>query len=587
MELQQVKIRIGLVCVVFLISTAALVMLFGGGKMPRFFSSDYEIYILFPQAPMLSENSPVCKNGVKIGVVTDVRLADNDRKVEITARIQGDVKLYTNEECRLQLNLLGQSTLNFTPKKEDERGEVLAAKSTIEGVNPIDLLEMAGDLQGDVSLALRSITSAASELTGTFNNINQIIGPPEEVARKQRRLEQMVDQAASTMTAVNRVLASVDELISDPGVKQGIKSSSTQLPVIIDEAKILMANINQMTTDMKTLLARADGTIGKVDQNLNNISKFTESLGVTGPQFIDVLSGVAQNFETTAEQLSKFSHSLNNPDGSVGQLINDPEFFQSLNRTVKNIEQVTRQLQPILRDANVFSDKIARQPSLLGLRGVFDKSPPVKGLPNAFPDSWEYGARSADSSQTIPYQTERIRWIRPPQSRLLPPAGRQYFRNEPIQQHRFASQVIDLPPTANSVEDAWFYETNPNVSFHSSENDGDNPSVSDFYETRNMTQPVYVPQNPPSIAPVVYAQTSALKKTPELEIDFEPQPNAESQPFVSPIVLAGGNPIQNARPATFAFAEIPSEIDLKSGKKNSSVQNDEQNSAIPFYTPIR
>ncbi|MDR1385081.1 MAG: MlaD family protein [Planctomycetaceae bacterium] len=561
MELQRVKIRIGLVCVVFLISTAVLVMLFGGGKMPRFFSSDYEIYVLFPQAPMLSENSPVYKNGVKIGVVTSVRLVDDDRKVEITARIQGGVKLYTNEECRLNLNLLGQSTLNFNPKKDGEdRGEAIAAKSTIEGVNPIDLLEMAGDLQGDVSSALRSITSAASELTGTFNNINRIIGTPEEVNRKQQRLEQIVDQAATTMTAVNRVLASVDELISDPEIKQGIKTSSTQLPTIIDEAKILMTNINQMTADMKTLLARADGTMGKVDQNLNNISKFTESLGDVGPQFIDALSGVAQNFEVTAAQLSKFSQSLNNPDGSIGQLINDPEFFQSLNHTVKNVEQVTRQLQPILRDVNVFSDKIARQPSLLGLRGVFEKSPPIKGLPNAFPDSWEYSNQSANSSQATLYQTERIRWIRPPQSRFLP-LERQYFRNEPIQQHRFASQVIDLPPTANYVEDAWLYDTNQNIPPNPSENAVNYPSVA--HETRHMTQPVYVPQNHQPIAPVVYVQSSAPKKTPELEIDFEPQP------------------------ANSASTEILLEIDFKNGNETSLPQTSEQDSMIPSYTPIR
>jgi phospholipid/cholesterol/gamma-HCH transport system substrate-binding protein len=76
-----------------------------------------------------------------------------------------------------------------------------------------------------------------------------------------------------------------------------------------------------------------------------------------------------------------FSKSLNNPEGSLGQFINNPDLYQSLNRAAVNIEELTLELEPILHDARVFSDKIARHPELLGVRGAMQRNAGTKSLP--------------------------------------------------------------------------------------------------------------------------------------------------------------------------------------------------------------
>ena len=436
-----------MVCVGFLIATVVLVMLFGGGKMPRVFSSDYEVYVLLKQAPMLSENSPVYKNGVSIGRVTRVRLVNDDREVEITTRINGNIKLYTNEDCNLSLNLLGQSTLNFTPKADQPLGEVLPANSIIYGVTPIDIMRVADALQSDASKALRSVADVADEVKVSLKVVNGIIGSPEDLAQKQKQIEELIAQAAETMTLVNRVLGSVSELISDQDIKEGFKVSSKELPGVIAEGKKLMIRFNEVSDTIAPLLSRLEKTIGKVDTNLDNVSAFTEALGDNGPQIAEALAAAAQELKGGLAQLSEFTRSLSNPDGSIGQLLNDPEFFQSLkstisnaDRTIKNVERLTVQAQPILQDVNVFSDKIAREPGLLGLKGVFDKSPPTKGIPDAYANTRQLGRNNGIPQQ----QSERIRLFRP---RNWPFGGQPFqYRNEPVpQQNRYASQVIDLP----------------------------------------------------------------------------------------------------------------------------------------------
>ena len=59
-------------------------------------------------------------------------------------------------------------------------------------------------------------------------------------------------------------------------------------------------------------------------------------------------------------------------------MINDPELYQRVSSSVANIENLTRQLQPVVRDAREFSNKIARHPELLGVRGALSPSTGAK-----------------------------------------------------------------------------------------------------------------------------------------------------------------------------------------------------------------
>ena len=579
---QQIKIRIGLVCVAFLIVTIVLTMLFGGGKMPRLFSSDYEIFVILSDAPMLSENSPVYKNGVEIGRVTQIQLVEDDRKVEITTRINGKIRVYTNEECRLSLNLLGQSSLNFKPKPDVPLGNPLVKGDRIMGITPIDLLEVADTMQSDLSRALQNISAAAEQMSNSFTKINMMIGPPDELARKQAQFEQIVDQAAETMSSVNHVLKSVDELISDPAVKAGIKTSSTQLPSVIEEGKTLMKNINTISGDVATLLGRVDRTITKVDGNLDNITSFTEALGSDGPQFLESMAGIAKEFEVAAAQLTDFTKALNNPDSSLGQLINDPEFFRSINNTVKNaeqtaknIERITVQLQPILKDVNVMSDKLARDPWSLGLKGLLDKSPPTKGTPDAYAGFW--GTRNNGIPQR---QSERIMLQRTPHSKLFP-FGQQQFRNEPVpQQSRYASQVIDLPDDIPMSE---YYETPVSDTYPDNELWNEQPLVApgtysfgDHVPTLPNRVRIIPLQQVAAVQPPPIAALSSQESRGDLvfEIDFETEP-----------------PLQSPQPLRLATGHVPSNVnDYQKIVPASGVMpvqsGNQRKSEIPDYSPV-
>jgi hypothetical protein len=85
------------------------------------------------------------------------------------------------------------------------------------------------------------------------------------------------------------------------------------------------------------------------------------------------LGDTLENLDVLIGELTTFSKSLNSPNGTIGQLVQNRELYDRLNRTVGNFEMLTRQIEPVVRDARVAMDKVARNPSRLGLQGLLNR----------------------------------------------------------------------------------------------------------------------------------------------------------------------------------------------------------------------
>jgi phospholipid/cholesterol/gamma-HCH transport system substrate-binding protein len=68
--------------------------------------------------------------------------------------------------------------------------------------------------------------------------------------------------------------------------------------------------------------------------------------------------------------VNRFSRALNSREGSLGQMINNPELYNNLSQAAENINKLTRELQPVICNAKVFTDKIARHPGVIITDGL-------------------------------------------------------------------------------------------------------------------------------------------------------------------------------------------------------------------------
>jgi phospholipid/cholesterol/gamma-HCH transport system substrate-binding protein len=77
-------------------------------------------------------------------------------------------------------------------------------------------------------------------------------------------------------------------------------------------------------------------------------------------------------------ELNTFSQIVNSKNGTIQKFASDPALYENMNRSAASMAVVLRNLEPILADVRVFSDKVARHPELLGVSGALKGSSGIK-----------------------------------------------------------------------------------------------------------------------------------------------------------------------------------------------------------------
>lgn len=148
-----------------------------------------------------------------------------------------------------------------------------------------------------------------------------------------------------------------------------METVANRLPGFVDDIEGVMVQT-------KDTLAAFEGVGREAEATMRNVSSLTKPFAEQGDKLVgDALSALS-NLDALLADLRKVSGRINNSQGTVAKLLDDDELYYTFINTLQNVEQLTRRLQPIVEDARVFSDKVAREPSsLIDLRGAIRGRP--------------------------------------------------------------------------------------------------------------------------------------------------------------------------------------------------------------------
>jgi phospholipid/cholesterol/gamma-HCH transport system substrate-binding protein len=265
-----------------------------------------------------------------------------------------------------------------------------------------DPFNLLFEVQTDVQETLQSIRRAGDSIEQAGSGFALMVQDVQKaVGGTDQKLAQVGDQAVEALEEFQGAMREVRNLVGNPELNQNLESAVEMLPQVLDEAQTAFDSFEQAGSQIQKVGVEAESVVKKADeaiagirdaaksadrsfssaeQMINNLEQFSEPLAERGDELVEQAMQTLKRMDSALVEVRTFGATLNNSDGTVKRLLEDDEIYWQVRRTIANIEEATAKIRPILDDVRIFSDKIARDPRQIGVRGALTKRPSGMGL---------------------------------------------------------------------------------------------------------------------------------------------------------------------------------------------------------------
>ncbi len=348
------QFRVGVVVLATAIIAGILIVLFG--DLPSLVQATYPLKISFADARGVGSGTPVRKNGILVGRVAQVAL-DERGGVTVVADIDAYVPVYKDEQPRIATTLLGDAEIQLLPGPIRPPRQRVTEEETLVGLVSRDPFEVFATLEPKLGVALESMTEASTAITKLSGDIDRMLIGNDSFGKLMQKTEKALDDFSVAM-------ANINDVMGDPKARANMKLVLDDLPQVLAEFHATVQGMGQ--------------TLDTADRNLRNLEGLTKPLGERGEGMVAQIDATIGRFDEVMQQAVSFTKALNESDGTLGRLVRDPRVYEDLAAAAANVKSLSQELRPIVDDVRVFSDKIARHPEQLGVRGALDRRPGLK-----------------------------------------------------------------------------------------------------------------------------------------------------------------------------------------------------------------
>lgn len=339
-----------------------VVMVFQFGELSALWQKTYQVAVHFESAPGIHAGSPVKMSGLTIGEVREVALDERRGGVGVILDIQERFPLREDAKAILSTSLLGDSVVEFTPGVSHAR---LEPGTLLEGQMPSDPLSLVSKLEPKLTASLASFEQTSAEWRKVATNLNALLDT------NQGQLNGVVERAASalqeftlTMQEARQTLQSANKVFADPKTQESLRETLAALP--------------QLANETRQTIAVARRTIESAKANFDSMQTVMAPMSQHAAPVMAKLDRTLTNLDQLSSDLAKLSKLAAKDDGSLRQFLADPDLYRNLNRSSESLSILLSNLEPVVQDIRIFSDKVARHPELIGVSGAIRGSSGLK-----------------------------------------------------------------------------------------------------------------------------------------------------------------------------------------------------------------
>lgn len=340
--------RVGLLVLAALGVFALAIFLVGERRNLFRSKSDYSIFL--DSVSGLGTGSNVQLDGVNVGSVSDIVLAEDVRQsqievqVKVDSRFAGRIREDSMARTRT-LGLLGDKYIEIssgTPTFPEvpEGGRIGTAP-----VTDVDKLRTSGE---DL---IQNVTRITEQLTAILGRMERGEGLLGELTRDVEPDRKITTEFLSTLESIRGMFddlrsgqGPVPRLLNDAAMGVKLENTVTRLDKLLEMAERGEGALAMLLTDttQKERLARSLESIERASANLESVT--TELKGTSGllPRLVnDKEYGEALTTElrSLVENLNRVAEKLDRGEGSAAKIINDPQLYQAMKDIVVGVNE--------------------------------------------------------------------------------------------------------------------------------------------------------------------------------------------------------------------------------------------------------
>jgi len=316
MSPQRRNLIVGIVVLIGLGLFVWLLLLFSGSAADLFVPKGLKVTMTTDRADGISDGSSIYFRGVQVGRVTAVERAADNQNVLITADIDAKPPLPKNVEGVIRTSsALGTAAaisleLSGPPSSEPlQGGEQLQARFVGLEFFPEEITGFVGDL--------RRVQLAA--------HLNETVVSFHEQAEK-----------------AGLVLQSLQKLISDPKLEGDIHTAADNIRMATETANRIGAKLEKLSDKLDSTVDNANATMGDLRGTVSQTNAHIDTLSRQ-------LADDVQKVGLVLDQAQQATAKVNNGNGTVGLLLNDPKLYNTLVDTSKSLSVTADSLQRLVQ----------------------------------------------------------------------------------------------------------------------------------------------------------------------------------------------------------------------------------------------
>ena len=248
-------------------------------KPANFYIAEYE------NVEGLEVAAPVTIDGYKVGQVREINFNyENPGKIEVLMALNKQLHLPVDSRAMIGSTLLSGSYVEIILGKSSE---MIPLGGTVESGTTPDLM---ASISNDV---LPSVSSMMPKIDSLLVSINRLVADPS-LAASIKNIETLTANLSATSQNLNVIM-------------------QRQVPGLLNGASVAVSNLDTITSNLTLLSAELNKL--PLNQTMENVNGLTANL-------------------------VKFTGNLNNPNSTLGELTQDSELYDKLNRLTADIDSL-------------------------------------------------------------------------------------------------------------------------------------------------------------------------------------------------------------------------------------------------------